>query len=191
MKQSDLTIWTCWRIDAVAGLLCVGASLVRYFVGLHPLMEQHSASAVQEQQLAREKFRSSELAASVLLLKKQLAVTRQELSEIKIRLYPVTRVNARIAELTELLGECGLKANMIELGQIVHADRYDMVPITMAGYGDYRSCAAFIQRLCQTYPDTRVASFLISGVPNGPVTTGSFRFELSWHAAPTARRAAS
>ena len=186
MKLTDKTKWLTWRIDAAGAVFCVAVSLVAYFAAFSPLMRRHTAFARQQEELAIQRRVAGQLAAPATLFKKELLSLRQVLAESRIQLQPTDRVNRQIAELTELINESGLKANDIQLGEIFDGAKYDVVPINLAGSGRYTGCAAFLNKLSDTFPDTGVASFEISGDPQKPKDPGRFQFGLFWYATSAA-----
>jgi len=162
---------------------------VAYLVGIRPLIEQRSLLAGQRQKLAVQRAESSKLEASMSTLKEQSVVVQEELAQSEIELESADQINRRIAELTTLLGDCTLELDDVQTGNIFTGPKCDLVPISMAGRGGYKQCAAFLHKLCRTFPDVSVARFDLSGNPAKPKELGTFRFELLWYAAVEARMA--
>ena len=186
MRQSHSTKWSCWHIDVAGVLFCVGASLLAYFAGLRPLLRQHAAFAEQQIAITVQRREAARFAASVAVLKQQLASTSREFTEIGIELQSADRTNRQISQLTELMKECGLKTDDIRLEEISRGRRCDIVPISLAGQGGYKNCAVFLNRLSDDFPGTGAASFEMSGNPGKPDEIGKFHFNLHWYTIPKA-----
>ncbi len=180
-----MTKWACWDLDAAGALFCLAISLLGFFFAVRPLLKQQTAYAKQKDQLAFHRREVSQLSASDLAHRKEFASIRRSLTESKVKLQSINRVNRRIAELTELVKDCGLRTDNIQLGKVTRGPKYDVVPITMAGHGGYKNFATFLHKCSQAVPDMGVASFEMSGDPQAPQSDQSFRFEVLWYAAPT------
>ena len=187
MRRSDPTRWACWEVDAAGVLLCAALSLTAYFAAVRPLMIRRELFAKKENQLRMKRHEASRLTTAQLAYRNELASVHKELAENRISLRPSGYVNRQVASLTELINQCGLEADSIELGKARKGARYNTVPITLAGRGGYENSLRFLRRLSEAFPDTGVGSFRISGNPAKPQDPGRFRFGLLWHAAPAAR----
>ncbi len=184
MRRSDAKRWSCWRSDAAGILFCIGISLVAYLAVLRPLMRQRTAVAQQWDELEVQRRKASQLEAVDSAHKKHLAAVRQSLTESGIILRPAGYINRQIAALTKLSNNCGLTVDDIQVGKIHRGTRYNIVPISLSGRGDYKKCAAFLRELSEAFPDTGAACFEMSGTPKQPDQDGQFRFDLFWYAAP-------
>ena len=88
----------------------------------------------------------------------------------------------RIARLTNLAAGAGLNVNEILPGSAVSGERFDSVPVRMNATGSYPTCVAFLCKLTETFPDTSVDSFELSGNPQRPQDPAEFHVDLIWHA---------
>ena len=158
-------------------------------MGIRQLIEQHSLLASQRQELAVQREESSKLEASMSSLREHSAAVQEELAQSEIELESADQINRRIAELTTLVGDCTLEVDDVQTGRIVTGPKCDLVPISIAGRGGYKQCAAFLHTLCRTFPDISVTRFDLTGNPAEPKELGKFHFELLWHAAVKARMA--
>ena len=147
-------------------------------------MKQRAAFAGRQDELAVQRRKASHLVVSVDALEHRLLSMRRCLDESEFTLEPAGRVNQRIASLTELVNECGLKTNEIQLGKVIKGSKCSIVPISLAGFGSYKRSTLFLHRLSETCSDLAVVSFEISGNPQKPDEGGKFRFGLYWYAAP-------
>jgi Tfp pilus assembly protein PilO len=178
-----------WQIDAAGIVVCIVASLLAYLVGVRQLIEQRSLLAGQREKLAVQREKFSKLEASMLSLRQQSVILQEQLAQSEIELESADQINRRIAELTTLFGDCSLEVDDVQTGKIVTGPKSDLVPISIAGRGGYRQCAAFLHKLCRTFPDISVTRFDLTGNPARPRELGKFHLELLWHAAVKARMA--
>jgi Tfp pilus assembly protein PilO len=178
-----------WQIDAAGIALCIVASLVAYWVGIRQLIDQRSVLAGQRQKLAAQRQESSDLEASMSKLKRQLAVVQEELARSEIEFESADQINQCIADLTTLFGDCTLEVDDVQTEDVVTCAKCDLVPISIAGRGGYKQCAAFLHNLCRTFPDISVTRFELQGNPATPEQPGTFRLQLFWHTMPKARMA--
>jgi len=182
------TRWsTCWQIDAAGAALCVGMTLLAFYFGVRPLVQRRASFAQRQQELAQRRQNASNLSSSVFALERQLRSVRQALAGC-IKLESAGHVNKRIAELTEVLNECGLKVDDIYVGDTSREQRYDTIPIKLTGAGGYKNWAVFLNRLARQVPDMAVTSFKIADKPGGEIPGGQFSCELSWYAVAGPRR---
>jgi Tfp pilus assembly protein PilO len=170
------------QFDIAGAIFCAAISLGAYFVVLRPLMQQRTAIAVQQEELTIRQKKASQLAATTVSLDVQLQSVQQELAESSITLQPPDRINRQIAKLTKLIHECELKADDIQVGKVFKGSKYDIIPIVLAGRGEQDKCAAFLHKLSETFGDTGVGCFKITGNPEDPAQVGEFRFGLLWYA---------
>lgn len=182
-SPSHKTTWRHWQIDIAGTLLCVVLTMAAYFAALRPLMGRHAIFGQQQSLLKANQREASKLVASDFAHKKQLEVVREALADGRLTLKPAGYVNRQVASLIELVNQCGLKADDIQLGETYAGSRYYMIPISLAGSGRYGKCVEFLHKLSQVFPDTGVGSFRISGNPRKPAEEGNFRFGLFWYSA--------
>ena len=178
-----------WQIDAAGIAVCIVVSLVAYSVGIRQLVEQRSLLAGQRQKLAVQREEYSKLEASMSSLREHLVVVQDELAQSEIELESTDQINQRIAELTTLLGDCTLEVDDVQTGKVFAGHKCDLVPISIAGRGGYKQCAAFLHGLCRTFPDISVTRFDLAGNPATPEQAGTFHLQLFWHTMPKARMA--
>ena len=173
-----------WQIDAIGAALCLVASLAVYFTVLHPIFKQRSFLAGQRDELAVRREESSGLSASMLTLDNQLTAVKKELAESNIRLKSSDRTNQRLAALTALFTDCSLAVDDIQAGKISNSLMWDLVPISIAGRGEYSQCIAFLHQLRRTFADMSVARFRLEGNPAKSDESGRFRFQFIWYTTP-------
>ena len=182
-SDSNQKIFHGWRIDALALTICLCSTALVYFVGLEPLNQRYNQFVEQQNDLELKKQRATLGTASLNSAHRKLLVLQQQLADAPLQLKPAHQINNRLAELTDLASRCGIRIEDIQPGKGARALRYEIVPIHVAGTGTYRTCTSFVHQLRQTYPDTGVAAFALSGNPNEPAEAARFSFDLEWFAA--------
>lgn len=184
-----MDIWTSkkrtlQRIDAMASVICLVASLVVFFTVLYPLIRQHSFLADQRNKLTAHLDECSALSVSMRTLGNQLATVQEELGESMIRLGSSDQTNRRLAALTSLFNDCSLAVDDIQAGTISAGHTWDSVPISIAGRGEYTQFIAVLHRIRQRFADMSVIRFRLEGDPARAEGSKEFRFQLLWHTAP-------
>lgn len=175
------------KLDLTAIGVCLAMTLVVFVLGVQPLLSRKSDIARRQRELAESREQAQTLAASLTGLRRELAGVEHSLAASPLRLQPVSAVNQRLAMITQLAAQQQLTLNEIQPGKAASGTHYDTVPLVLTGSGNYRTLAAFLHRLHQTFPDTGVAAFALRGNPAAPQTPATFRFNLSWYAAPIDR----
>ena len=177
------------QIDALGAVICLVASLAVYFTVLNPIIKQRSFLADQRDELVVKHGDSSRLSALSLTLGDQLTKVQEELANHKIRLESSERTNQRLAALTALFTDCALAVDDIQAGKISAGPMWDLVPISIAGRGQYSKCIACLDTLRRTFADMNMARFRLEGNPVKSDEPGRFRFQLLWHTTPEAQTA--
>ncbi len=175
---------TSWIIDGAGFALCVAISTVAYLFGVGPRLEQKAALAAQRQQLQAQRRECRELEASVTVLEDRLAAAQEHLAEGQIRLEPSSRTNGRVAELAALLTDHGLEIDDVRIGEVLASERCTVVPINIAGRGDYQESVTLLHAFTRTFADTSLAQLEFIGNPAGTDQPHRFRLELLWYTAP-------
>ena len=175
------------QIDAIGAFVCLVASLGMYFAVLGPLIKQRSFLASQRDTLDTLRNESSGLGASMRTLSDQLASAEQQLAQGKVRLGSSDRSNQRLAELTSLFYDCSLAVDDIQAGRTTAGHSWDLVPIRIAGSGEYAQCVTVLGRLRQRFGDMSVARLRLAGDPARSGEPETFTFQLLWHTAPQTR----
>ena len=185
MTAPDKTTLRCWHIDALGLLTCALLTGIAYVAVVSPVLQKHSERSALRAQLAEKRDRTISLSQMERQLGGQVAAPKKELALSAVRLEPPQYLNTRMALIVELASAAGIVINQTRAGEVRPGERYQTVPIFISGSGSYSKSAAFIHLLRDRLPDTGVVSFQLSGNPGKPESTGAFRFELIWYAAPT------
>jgi Tfp pilus assembly protein PilO len=176
-----------WQIDAVGLALCALLTAGAYFAGWQPLQNNRAAEEAREAALGLAKAQVAALSANSRAVRTQLTNAQAALAKLEIPLQPASSVNQRMAELTALAGECGLDVQYAQTGAVTSNPRIAQLPIQLSGAGTYRTCALFLHRLRERFPDTGIKTFDIAAPPSESSVVSSFNFQLVWYVQPTSR----
>ena len=163
----------------------VALSLLGYFAGLRPLLQQHDHSTNQRRMLVAETARAEDLQKQERALDRSLVRTRQALADSPLTLQIASFRNERLALLTDLAAAHGLTVDGIQSGDVERDEHFDRVPIVLSGKGSFPNCGRFLHRLNRTFPDMGVKSFHVNGQPGRKPRDVTFSYDMIWYAAPT------
>ncbi|MHC4518137.1 MAG: hypothetical protein ACYTAS_06085 [Planctomycetota bacterium] len=184
MEQSTNMRWVSWVIDATGVGICVAASIAVYALGLVPLLEQRASVAAQRQQVSAQRASCAEAEASVKHLENQLAAAQEELAAGQIQLQPASGTNERVAALAALLGDHGLEIDDVQIGAALPSSRCTVVPISIAGRGEYEKSVSLLHELIRTFADTSLAKLELVGNPASSDRPPKFRLDMLWYTSP-------
>jgi len=172
-------------IDAAGVGACLLASLMGYVALVNPLLQKRSAAAGLQREMETRQQKATELESAVAAAQERLTAARQQLAASAVQLESASHINKRIAGVTEFFSRCELHVDDVQTGRVSGGLQYDLVPITILGRGGHRQCVQLLQGLCSKYPDMSVMRIELSGNPAEPASSGKFRLELFWYAAPS------
>lgn len=176
---------TRWPIYATTVAFCAAVTTAAYVTALEPALARREAQRQLQADLLDRRQKLSETAAGAADAHRQLDRVNDALSHSDLRLQPASLVNDRIERLADLANECGLTIDEVHPGEVEDTAHFQTVSIKLAGTGDFPACAKFLHQLHDTFPDTGVRSLETSNTsPNPLKPVATFRFELTWYAAP-------
>ena len=103
-----------WIVDVIALGLCLIITLGIVVGIVKPMLSKRAAQAQQREQLANEEQKCSRLSSAVLSMRKRTNTLRHELDTGAVQLDSANEINQKIAQLTTLLGDCGLELEDIQ-----------------------------------------------------------------------------
>jgi Tfp pilus assembly protein PilO len=174
-----------WQIDAAGVALCALLTAGAYFAAWQPLQNGRAAGEAREAALSLARAQASALSANSRAVRTQLTNAQAAVARFEIPLQPASMVNQRMAELTSLANECGLDVQYAQTGAVTSNPRYAQLPIQLSGAGTYRTCAQFLHRLRERFPDTGIKCLDVAATPSESSTVTSFDFQLVWYVQPT------
>jgi len=176
--------WRWWRIDLVGAAVMVALALVVGLGGFWPLVRDHREQARDQAEMIAQREQAARLEAGLVMLRTRVDAVHDALEREALHLRPASALNRHLTDISSLAVESGLRIDDIRPDSIVSGTQYETVPIVMAGGGSYRTCTAFLGRMRTAMPDTSISALELSANPADAGTSGKFRFELSWYAAP-------
>ena len=183
MRRIGLTTLKPRWIDVIGIVVCLLGALPFCLAGTNPLLRPRVSVADQRAELEALSKTAARLASAIAAQQKILSEMRAALAEGAVQLAPARDVNRRIARLTEIAARTGLEVDEVLPGKARTHPKYDTVPFHVLASGDYPTCVAFLSELRETFPDTSVGSFELSGNPEDPKAPAKFRIDLCWYAA--------
>jgi Tfp pilus assembly protein PilO len=181
-----------WQVYAGALVAAAALSGGAYVAGLRPLMDRRAANVALDQELETRGERARAMAASLEAGRRELAEAKDALECQPLRLKPADQINLRLAAVTRVAGECGMTIDEVQPGAPADSPHYQTVPLRMVGSGSYPACAEFLHALRAQFPDTAIRSFdSLNKNPAMDAPEATFRFELTWFAAPANAPAAA
>jgi Tfp pilus assembly protein PilO len=159
-------------------------TIAAYLITINPIIRSESKRADVQSHIDEQRDRVMSLDVTREQLRKQLDEAREQVAASHVQLQSSEFLNSRLALIVELASTSGIEIYQSRPGRMIDTPRYQAVPISLAGVGSFTDCAAFLHRLHETLGDTGVEAFELTGTPEAPNSTASFRFELVWYAAP-------
>ncbi len=172
------------RIDAgglVVGLLLTG---VVFMLGVKPVLDREADRAAQRHAVSDQQREADRVTATLTVMRNNLVKFREAVQASSIQLRNTAYLNQRVGEITSLATSAGLQVDEVMPGSVTSGDRYDMVPIELAGTGGFAACAKLLDELHTAFPDVGVSSLEIIGKPAAPHEPATYRIGLTWYAAP-------
>jgi len=173
-----------WRIDLAGIGACVLVTFSAYFFLVRPSKLYQIEYQNQGVSRAQKSESVSRARASLALTRKGLDLAETELRELPLTLMPGAGVNQRLSHLADLASRSGLEVYQMQPDSTRSGSRYDMVPITLSGSGDYRRVTSFLGDLHESFADIGVVEFdLVADNAGG----GDARFDLGlvWYTTPS------
>ena len=184
MNQALKRRFRCWHVNALGICACVVLTLVFHIAGVLPVLRQHAHNVKQHVELESQKTKAAKLAAAADNLAHRLRKVGQALDDAPVQLQTTRQLNQRLAHLASLAAECGLAIDQTHSDRPYSSTWYQTVPIRLVGEGTYPTCALFLSKLRQTFPDTGVSALELAGEPHSNSAASQFTFDLVWYTQP-------
>jgi Tfp pilus assembly protein PilO len=172
-----------WHIDVAGVAIAIVVALAAYLMLVRPAeLQREQALRLDAEGSAREQRRrelESELYRATQELKELAKLNARE----NVKVDGETRLNQRIAALSDLAAAAGLSVDVIEPGAGRPGLLYHVTPIQMSGKGRYPQVRAFMSSLYQSMPDLPLTSISLSAAPTAAESTVNFNLEMLWHTA--------
>lgn len=181
-----MTVWAkLSRVDAAGAGVMITLSAVAYFGVLGPAKAQRDEIESQRAMLADRAAELSTLESQVRAAQARIGELERATQEHQVTLLPASAINGRLAELTSLAEQFGLKLDTIAPELAVRGRRFGRTPIRLGGEGSYPQFTAFAAHLHQRFSDTAIESFALEGNPAVPGAPARFSVRLFWYTLPT------
>ncbi len=173
-----------WRIHVAGVTVCLATTALMYVFLIYPVVKMQEAYARIAPTLSEKEETLRTARASLTNLKTDLEQTSAAVLELPLRLDSSSQVNSRLARIADLADKTGLELHAMQPKDPWGGDRYDMVPITLTGQGDYRKVTGFIREVHEQFADIAVIDFSLTS--QGMATDqAQFGIGLAWYTMPT------
>lgn len=177
-----------WHVDAAGITLALLIAASAHLLLVAPVHRQRERDHALEAEGSTREQRARELDAELWRASQELKELARLNSQANLRVESDTKLNQRIAALSDMASTAGLAVDVIEPGVGRSGVLYHVTPIQVAGRGRYSQVRAFMGSLHRGMPDVPVTSLSLSAAPSTVESPIYFTIELLWHtsAAPAA-----
>lgn len=183
MSDKTPAVLRHWKIDAVAAAACVALSLAIYLTLVRPAAKHRAENEQLRSQISEKTQAVRQARASLSALRKQFSDAEVSLEALPLRLESARQINHRLAKLADLASKAGIELHQMKPQTPRAGTRYDVVPISLAGSGDYRRVTLFLRRLHEGFTDVAVVGFDLTSQTPGS-SSAVFDLDLVWYAMP-------
>jgi hypothetical protein len=173
-----------WQIYGAGAAVCVALALGAWAVAVRPILSGRAETRALAGQLTARVRDAADRAAALDAANRQLDLTKAALARTPLRLESDSMLNRRLARVTTLAAESGLRMDEIQPGAPEDGPHYRTLPVRIVANGPYAACCTFLHRLRSEFPDTGARAFEATNAapdPENPVAT--LRLELLWFTA--------
>lgn len=169
-------------IDAAGlGVAAAIAGLI-YFAWIGPALRESRESRVAAAELSARLDEVTRLKGELAQAEARAREARQRVEQAPRILHPLSAMNARLSELTNLAVECSLVVESLAPGEPARQERLIRVPLRVSGRGGYADCVRFLEHVHEQFPDVDVEGIrLVSVREDG--ADASFALDCAWLAA--------
>ncbi|MBY0112667.1 MAG: hypothetical protein K2Y21_07590 [Phycisphaerales bacterium] len=174
-------------VDA-AGLGVTMALLATFALAVvAPALQGQAAERSEKVRVDAVRAEAKKLRAERLLFDSGFEQASRDLAATRVKVEPVSKLNSRLAGLTEAGSEFGLVIDRILPEPGTNAPKATLVPIRVEGRGGFVPCRDWLAQLRTDYPDIAVRGLDISRDTSTPENATRFAFDLLWYAAPSSQ----
>lgn len=172
-----------WRIHVAGAAACTAVTAMMYAFLIYPVVQMQEEYARLSPTLSEKEEALRTARTSLSNIKSDLERTRAEVMELPLRLDSSAQVNSRLARIAELADQQGLELHAMQPKDPWGGDRYDMVPISLTGQGDYRKVTGFMREIHKQFADIAVIDFSLTSAGAGS-DEAQFGIGLAWYTMP-------
>jgi Tfp pilus assembly protein PilO len=169
-----------WRIDAAGAAVCAAATAAVYFVGILPLLSKREARETEKRDMVLVQQHALKQKIELAALRRSLADTQRSLADKPIRLEPVGDINQRLAQISRLADQAGLRVADLQTGSMTEGVHYGATRVSMKGSGSYRTFTEYLQRLRAKFPDMAASSLDLKASGRAGSGNADFQLEACW-----------
>lgn len=170
--------------DAAGLCICLALAGVWYARTIAPLQEARAARNALVAELEPRIQKRGDLVQQTRVQQQTLAGVGQQIAQGELQLRNVDQINHRLAELTSIAAQYGLRLEEVRPAAPVAMQWFITVPIRLSGTGKYPRIGAFLHALPTEFPDVAVVGFEVRGEPEADDREPRFVLSLVWYAAP-------
>jgi len=174
-----------WQIHSFGVGLCLVAMLAVYWLAYEPARQaradQHDMAAV----LTKQEAQARQYEQNLTQLEAEIRLIRQKLEENPTRLEPAERINTRLAAVTALAEQSGLRLEQVQPGVAQPDTFYNLLPIDMQGQASYQELTRFLNALHDQFTDMAVKWFDLTGSATEATGRARLQLQLMWYTQPT------
>jgi Tfp pilus assembly protein PilO len=172
------------QMDLTGLAICAVITALAYFTVIEPVSEAQASRRIERVELTNSQELLTRRASVVSLLAQDLANMKRAASNMPaFQTLPAQQSNQRLADLTSLAAQSSLNVDEMRTASAIAGNRFQIVPIHLAGRGTFQNCTSFLHHLRRAFPDTSVSSLKIAKQPDMSAEHTTFRLQLSWYAA--------
>lgn len=175
-----------WKLDAIGIAALLGLTAAAWFLAVQPVLAARQRGAADQQAFAAAHEQLADLGADVATARDQLTRASQERG---LTLEPATRLTHRLMAINGISAASDVRLDDVQPARPAAGERYDLLPVRVAGAGSYAALAAFLHRLHAACPDVAVGSLTVTGTPSPTTKPATFTLDLAWYTRGTAARA--
>lgn len=154
-----------------------------------PALRSQAAEREEAAKLASARADAKRLREDRMKHDGDLERATRDLAATRVRVEPTSRLNARLAGLTEAGAAFGLVIDRIQPEPPTPTAKATLVPIRVEGRGGFPACRDWLAKLREDYPDIAVRALDIGRDTKTTENAATFAFELVWYAAPASQPA--
>lgn len=174
-------------VDAAGLSVMLGLLAVFAYAVVGPMLQGQAAERTELARLTTARAEVKKLRDERMTHDARHEHASQELVATRVKVEPTSKLNTRLAGLTEAGAKFGLVIDRIQPEQGNATPKATLVPIRVEGRGGFGPSRDWLAQLRSDYPDIAVRGLDIGRDTGASENAAKFSFELVWYAAPSAQ----
>ena len=159
------------------------------FVVVSPALQSQAAERAETAKLATARAEAKKRRDDRTRYDTAFERATRDLAATRVKVEPTSKLNTRLAGLTEAGARFGLVIDRIQPESHTATPKATLVPIRVEGRGGFAASRDWLAKLREDYPDIAVRGLDIGRDSAATENAARFSFELVWYAAPSAQAA--